>query len=97
MSKDGPLFKKYSIMRTDAMDLIEGDKHFKCSLFVLDVSHDKYAREALAYYAHVCYKTHPQLAYALSQLLEYSEPTFKKSEMKHQNIGKRIIKDNPQA
>lgn len=37
-------------------------KHVGCDYFVLDLTHDKFARKALKAYAKACSKEHPQLA-----------------------------------
>jgi len=44
---------KYSVRRTDGKDL-PGRTHDGCEYFVLDLTHDKYAREALRAYVRSC-------------------------------------------
>lgn len=61
MSKDGPVFEKFRVLRTDNTDG-PGMKHHLCEYFVLDVSHDPYAMAALQAYAEACQITHPSLA-----------------------------------
>lgn len=61
MSKDGPIFCKFSVVRADGRDG-PGLKHDGCEYFVLDVTHDPYAAAALKAYADACEDTHPTLA-----------------------------------
>ncbi len=55
------LFRKFDVRRTDGSDA-PGSKHHGCRYFVLDVSHDPYAKAALTAYAAACEFTHPYLA-----------------------------------
>lgn len=55
------LYGKFHIARTDGTDA-PGGKHHGCDYFVLDVTHDKHAKAALAAYADAVEATHPQLA-----------------------------------
>ena len=55
-NKDG-LYNKYNVERVD-----DSEKHQGCDYFVLDLTHDKYARLALAAYALNCLDDYPQLA-----------------------------------
>lgn len=55
------LFRKFDVRRVDGTDK-PGGKHHGCLYFVLDVSHDQYARAALTAYAAACEATHPALA-----------------------------------
>jgi hypothetical protein len=55
------LFRKFVVRRTDGSDE-PGGKHDGCEYFVLDVTHDKHARAALAAYAASVEETHQQLA-----------------------------------
>lgn len=54
---DRGLYHKYSVYRVD-----ESPNHENCDYFVLDLTHDPYARQALAAYAVACADKHPQLA-----------------------------------
>ena len=67
MSADGPLFNKFIVDRVDGAMEDPDSKHFgnNCWLFVLDISHDRYAPVAIAAYADACEATHPILAQAL--------------------------------
>lgn len=67
MSADGPLYAKYHIERYDLKDL-PGEKHHGCDLFVLDLTHDPYAKIAIMAYAGACRATHPRLAEDLERL-----------------------------
>lgn len=55
------LYQKFHVERMDGSS-IPGGKHDGCDYFVLDLVHDPYALEALAYYASACKETHPLLA-----------------------------------
>jgi hypothetical protein len=68
MSKDGPVFEKYQVTRTDGSDG-PGGKHEGDSYFVLDITTDPYALPALRAYAVACAKTHPELANDLLRLV----------------------------
>lgn len=61
MSKDGPIYKKYHVERTDGESGPNG-KHQFCKYFVLDMNCDPYAVTALRAYADACQETHPTLA-----------------------------------
>lgn len=61
MSKDGPIYGKYSVTRTDGRDRQGGDK-CDAQYFVLDSVHDPYAREAMMFYAFKCVDEFPELA-----------------------------------
>jgi hypothetical protein len=55
------LYKKFIVRRVDGGSR-KGRKHEKCKYFVLDITHDKYAEEALIAYAEACNEEHPELA-----------------------------------
>lgn len=61
MSKDGPIYKKYHVERTDGESGPNG-KHRSCEYFVLDMNCDPYAMPALRAYADACQETYPVLA-----------------------------------
>lgn len=61
MSKDGPIYQKFTVTRTDG-SFEQGGKHYHCFQFVLDVDHDPFALPALTAYANACRKTRPELA-----------------------------------
>jgi len=54
------LYRKFHIYRADGSSAL-GQKHDGCEYFVLDLTHDPYALETLAYYAKACKETHPFL------------------------------------
>jgi hypothetical protein len=54
------LYNKFQVQRRDGSD-IPGGKHDCCDYFVLDLTHDPYALETVAYYAQACKETHPLL------------------------------------
>lgn len=50
------IHRKYVVDRVDKTDVMEGDKHFDCELFVLDLTHDKHAIPAIKAYIESCRK-----------------------------------------
>lgn len=69
MAIDGPIYRKFEVSRTDGRDA-PGEKHENCLLFVLDLTHDPYARAAALRYAEACRPTHPMLASDLRRLVD---------------------------
>ena len=67
MSGDGPLYQKFDIRRADGTDA-PGEKHDGCQYFVLDLTHDPYARRAALEYGRLCMDTHPTLGVELVNL-----------------------------
>jgi hypothetical protein len=67
------LFRKFVVRRTDGSDA-PGGKHDGCDYFVLDVTHDKHAKAALAVYAASVEETHPQLAADMRNRYELPAP-----------------------
>ena len=56
------LYQKFQIIqRTDGQSE-PGKKHFGCDYFVLDLTHDPHAREAVLAYANSCASDYPMLA-----------------------------------
>ena len=55
------LFKKFNVTRTDGQSA-PGHKHFGCDYFVLDLTHDEFATDALKTYARKCRRKYPLLA-----------------------------------
>lgn len=55
------VYRKFNVSRTDGRDLPGGDRH-GAEYFVLDVTHDKFAKPALAAYAAACRNDYPALA-----------------------------------
>ncbi len=49
--KDIGMTDRYKVSRLDERDLKEGDKHFGCKYYVLDIIHDRFAVPALEAYA----------------------------------------------
>lgn len=60
-NKDGPLYGKFFVSRVDGRDAAGGDKE-DARYFVLDYTHDEFARDALEFYADSCTRKYPQLA-----------------------------------
>ena len=52
------LYRKFNVSRVSDPK----GKHKNCEYFVLDMSHDKFARDALNAYASACEHEYPQLA-----------------------------------
>ena len=61
MAKDGPIYGKYYVSRVDGRDAPGGDKE-DSKYYVLDYQHDKFAFEALAFYAKCCETEFPELS-----------------------------------
>ena len=61
MPKDGPIYGKYYVERADGRDKLGRDKA-NSRYFVLDYMNDKYAREAMMYYAFKCVDQFPELS-----------------------------------
>lgn len=55
------VYRKFNVSRTDGRDKPGGDRH-GAEYFVLDVTHDKFAKPALAAYAAACRNDYPALA-----------------------------------
>lgn len=79
--KNRGLYGKYSVQRTDGQDQ-PNCKHHLCSLFVLDVTHDKHAIPAIRAYIDSCRKEYPELAIDLMQLLHKYALDEKSEELK---------------
>lgn len=55
------LYDKFNVTRTDGKSA-PGQKHDGCEYFVLDLTHDPYARAAILAYACACEDHYPLLA-----------------------------------
>ena len=55
------LYRKFDVVRTDGQSAV-GQKHSECEYFVLDLSHDPYARVAVLAYSIACGREYPLLA-----------------------------------
>ncbi len=55
------IYPKYTVTRNDNRD-VAGEKHCDCDLFVLDLTHDSAAVDAVVVYACSIEKTRPQLS-----------------------------------
>jgi len=55
------LYMKYRVERVDGRHKF-GEKHNGCDYFVLDLTHDPYAKAALGAYAAACSLEYPELA-----------------------------------
>ncbi len=65
-SKRG-LYLKFTVTRTDGSDR-NGGRHVHCKYFVLDLTHDQFARIALKAYARACRSLFPHLAFDLDAI-----------------------------
>lgn len=72
MSLDGPIYQKFDVRRVDGRDA-PGEKHFGCRYFVLDLTHDPYARIAALAYADACAASHPVLSIELRNRVDFEE------------------------
>ena len=81
------LYGKFRIERTDGSSA-PGGKHHDCDYFVLDVTHDKHAKEALAAYADAAEATHPQLAADMRARWRLPVPTAHHAPIARITIGK---------
>lgn len=54
------LYNKFTVIRNDGQSE-PGRKHFGCSYFVLDMSHDDFAMETIQTYMRACKKEYPKL------------------------------------
>ena len=57
--KQRGLYNKFIVERSDASSVF---KHRDCEYFVLDLTHDKHAADALEAYAAACWEEYPALA-----------------------------------
>lgn len=55
------MYRKFIVRRADGSDQ-PGGKHHGCGYFVLDMTHDVFAKPALLAYADACEATYPELA-----------------------------------
>lgn len=55
------IYNKFYVERTDGKSRL-GEKHHECEYFVLDLTHDKFAKAALKAYADECENEYPLLA-----------------------------------
>ena len=81
------LQQKYEIKRTDGSDN-PGGEHEDCFLFVLDITHDPSAREAVEFYARTVQDTRPKLSADLYKVLdEYYEGESARTKMTTKTTG----------
>lgn len=55
------LYNKFRVERVDGKSA-RGEKHDGCEYFVLDITHDPFAIDALRSYANACRSSYPLLA-----------------------------------
>lgn len=68
MSTKKSIYNKFTVSRVDGQDQKEGDKHYQCDYFVLDVTHDIHAIPALHAYVESVTNENPSLAIDLLSL-----------------------------
>lgn len=66
--KERGLYGKFHVARVDGSSA-PGGKHFGCKYFVLDLTHDKFAVNAIRAYASACNDEYPHLAEDLRKWL----------------------------
>lgn len=70
---DKGLYDKFTVFRNDGQSAV-GCKHHRCDYFVLDLTHDPYAADALLAYASACKGSHPMLSLDLvAKVVEITE------------------------
>ncbi len=79
MPKDGPIYGKFLVARSDGRDAPGADKE-NADYFVLDIVHDKFAREALMFYAFKCVDEFPQLAADIWNKLRVNVASFENTD-----------------
>lgn len=55
------LYNKFYVIRTDGKSA-PGQKHDNCEYFVLDLTHDPFAKAAIKAYAEACRDEYPRLS-----------------------------------
>jgi len=60
-------YRKYQVYRIDGSSSV-GGRHERCKYFVLDLTHDQFAKAALYAYAKACRKEFPKLALDLDAI-----------------------------
>lgn len=65
--KEG-IYQKFLVYRTDRKDAIN-EKHFGCKYFVLDLTHDEFAPDALIAYAEACKTKLPELSKSIKRMI----------------------------
>lgn len=73
--RDRGLYGKFYVERTDGRSA-EGEKHFGCRYFVLDLDHDPHALPAVLAYVQSCKATHPLLAEDLVRFMDGNAGAF---------------------
>jgi hypothetical protein len=72
LKKKVGVYKKFNVTRTDGSSE-PGGKHEGCQYFVIDVTHDPFAKAALVAYAEACQTENPTLSLDLLRLLGETE------------------------
>jgi len=73
--RDRGLYEKYTVKRTDGRSE-PGQKHEHCRYFVLDLTHDEFARAAIEAYIEACKAKYPDLAADLQHVFCSGSPYF---------------------
>ena len=66
------MYHKFTVYRNDGRDKLGGDRH-GAQYFVLDVTHDKFAKPALATYVAACRNDYPALADDITTIIDTKE------------------------
>jgi len=67
------IYEKYKVKRTDG-NSAPGKKHFGCSYFVLDLTHDPFSLSAIEAYAEACKNEFPALSCNLRDIARKGQP-----------------------
>lgn len=67
------LYQKFNVSRTDGSSAA-GEKHDGCEYFVLDVTHDPFAKAALLAYAEACKGEYPLLYHDVRAMAIFGSP-----------------------
>lgn len=69
------LVNKFTVTRNDGKSA-PGEKHEDCDYFVLDLTHDPHAIQAIAAYAQSCRAEYPLLASDLDRIIASADGSF---------------------
>jgi hypothetical protein len=83
------VYHKFNVSRTDGSDK-PGGKHDGCEYFVLDLTHDPFAKIAAAAYANACEREYPALAADMRKHYGLSEPVKVMEVIEWLTMGKHL-------
>jgi hypothetical protein len=85
------IYNKFSVTRNDGRDLNGGDRA-NAKYFVLDLTYDPYAKDAIAAYAASCIKKYPALAAELIKLTTGIETPVKQVDWRGLVMSRLLVK-----